>query len=186
MPLINCPDCQAEISDAAPSCIKCGRPMGDQSTVKPSRYEAPTYPVDQQSLKSNQWQHPTSKEIVTINNDAPFWALLFGGFYLAYKGHAGQGILWIILSLFTVGIAWLILPFFVKGILEKEYIVNGWIRGGTSHLVNKPKKIKKTRKKMTEKQKRRQKLENTALIIIFVGIPLYVIYITDGLQHISR
>ena len=29
MPLITCPDCQTEISDAAPSCIKCGRPMGD-------------------------------------------------------------------------------------------------------------------------------------------------------------
>jgi hypothetical protein len=29
MPLITCPDCQAEISDAAVTCIKCGRPMGD-------------------------------------------------------------------------------------------------------------------------------------------------------------
>jgi len=29
MPLIPCPDCQSEISDTAPSCIKCGRPMGD-------------------------------------------------------------------------------------------------------------------------------------------------------------
>ena len=27
MPLITCPDCQVEISDTAPSCIKCGRPM---------------------------------------------------------------------------------------------------------------------------------------------------------------
>ena len=27
MPLITCPDCQAEISDAASSCIKCGRPI---------------------------------------------------------------------------------------------------------------------------------------------------------------
>jgi hypothetical protein len=27
MPLIPCPDCQTEISDTAPSCIKCGRPM---------------------------------------------------------------------------------------------------------------------------------------------------------------
>ena len=29
MPLITCPDCQAEISDTATTCIKCGRPMGD-------------------------------------------------------------------------------------------------------------------------------------------------------------
>ena len=28
MPLIQCPDCGTDISDAAPSCVKCGRPMG--------------------------------------------------------------------------------------------------------------------------------------------------------------
>ena len=27
MPLVNCPDCEKEISDAAPGCIHCGRPM---------------------------------------------------------------------------------------------------------------------------------------------------------------
>ncbi|WP_437306109.1 zinc-ribbon domain-containing protein [Sorangium sp. So ce388] len=27
MPLVQCPDCQAQISDAAPTCPKCGRPM---------------------------------------------------------------------------------------------------------------------------------------------------------------
>ncbi|MFL2635107.1 MAG: hypothetical protein ACJ0J6_04610 [Dehalococcoidia bacterium] len=132
MPLITCPDCQKEISDAAPSCIKCGRPMESKSIVKPSRDEAPTYPVDQQSLKSNQLQHPTSKETVTISNGAWLWALLFGPFYLGVKGKVGQAILWLILAMFTFGIAWLILPFFVKGILEQEYIVNGWIRGGNS------------------------------------------------------
>ena len=26
MPLITCPDCQAQVSDAAPSCPRCGRP----------------------------------------------------------------------------------------------------------------------------------------------------------------
>jgi uncharacterized membrane protein YhaH (DUF805 family) len=31
MPLITCPDCQTEISDAAPSCIKCGRPMESEA-----------------------------------------------------------------------------------------------------------------------------------------------------------
>jgi hypothetical protein len=30
MPLIPCPDCQTEISDAAPSCIKCGRPLREK------------------------------------------------------------------------------------------------------------------------------------------------------------
>lgn len=27
MPLITCPDCGTQISDAAPACVKCGRPM---------------------------------------------------------------------------------------------------------------------------------------------------------------
>ena len=27
MPLTKCPDCGTEVSDAAPSCLKCGRPM---------------------------------------------------------------------------------------------------------------------------------------------------------------
>lgn len=27
MPLIACPDCYTEISDLAPTCVKCGRPM---------------------------------------------------------------------------------------------------------------------------------------------------------------
>lgn len=27
MPLINCPDCGREISDQAPACVQCGRPM---------------------------------------------------------------------------------------------------------------------------------------------------------------
>ncbi len=28
MPLITCPDCQHDVSDAAPACIHCGRPLG--------------------------------------------------------------------------------------------------------------------------------------------------------------
>lgn len=27
MPLITCPDCQKQISDAAPACVNCGRPL---------------------------------------------------------------------------------------------------------------------------------------------------------------
>ena len=28
MPLISCPDCGTEVSDQAPACVKCGRPIG--------------------------------------------------------------------------------------------------------------------------------------------------------------
>lgn len=32
MPLIKCPECQSEISDQAPSCPKCGFPLGRANT----------------------------------------------------------------------------------------------------------------------------------------------------------
>ena len=31
MSLLNCPDCNHEVSDAAPACPNCGRPMGPES-----------------------------------------------------------------------------------------------------------------------------------------------------------
>jgi hypothetical protein len=37
MGLIKCPDCEAQISDAAPSCPKCGRPMGSQTRTEVRR-----------------------------------------------------------------------------------------------------------------------------------------------------
>ena len=33
MPLINCPDCNQEISDTAPNCIHCGRPLENKPFV---------------------------------------------------------------------------------------------------------------------------------------------------------
>ena len=76
----------------------------------------------------SEFKHPTSNEIVTVNDQAWVWALLFGGFYLGAKGNAGQAILWLILAMVTFGAAWFVLPFLVKGILEKEYIKAGWSR----------------------------------------------------------
>lgn len=32
--LIRCPDCGAQISPSAPTCLKCGRPMGDKPDQK--------------------------------------------------------------------------------------------------------------------------------------------------------
>jgi len=33
MPLINCPDCTTEVSDKAPVCPKCGRPLSAQKSL---------------------------------------------------------------------------------------------------------------------------------------------------------
>lgn len=39
MPLIQCPDCGTDISDSAPSCVKCGRPMETRKpAVSPTPY----------------------------------------------------------------------------------------------------------------------------------------------------
>ena len=45
MALIECPDCGKKVSDAAPACIHCGRPMAAVS--KPSQAQAPVAPVGQ-------------------------------------------------------------------------------------------------------------------------------------------
>jgi hypothetical protein len=42
MPLITCPDCSAEVSDAAPACPKCGRPMVAAPVAPKGRVEAKT------------------------------------------------------------------------------------------------------------------------------------------------
>ena len=35
MPLVPCPDCNTEVSDQAPACPKCGRPMSAKRTRTP-------------------------------------------------------------------------------------------------------------------------------------------------------
>jgi predicted glycosyltransferase len=47
MPLIQCPDCQKEISDKAPACIHCGRSL----ISHPSRYR----PALKQKLNQTAW-----------------------------------------------------------------------------------------------------------------------------------
>lgn len=49
MALITCPDCQASISDAAPACPKCGRPM-HAPAAKPPPLPARARPAPKQSI----------------------------------------------------------------------------------------------------------------------------------------
>jgi predicted amidophosphoribosyltransferase len=37
MPLVTCPDCQTEISSAAPACQKCGRPVAKPLWIRALR-----------------------------------------------------------------------------------------------------------------------------------------------------
>ncbi len=50
MALVQCPDCKAEISDAAPACPKCGRPMG-----APAPVVAPA-PGQPKTVKATIWE----------------------------------------------------------------------------------------------------------------------------------
>lgn len=47
MPLVTCPDCEKQISDAAPACIYCGRPFQRVGRAEP---DLPTSPVHGRAL----------------------------------------------------------------------------------------------------------------------------------------
>jgi hypothetical protein len=57
MALVTCPDCQAQISDAAPSCPRCGRPAQD---ARPIAVRPPATPGDERILFKD--------ETVTVTN----------------------------------------------------------------------------------------------------------------------
>jgi hypothetical protein len=73
--LVTCPDCGNQVSDLAPSCIKCGRPLGDRSTpaIKPIFPPSPTPP--QQKKSTSLW--------VVVG-------LIFVGFFLVVKVQTSQ------------------------------------------------------------------------------------------------
>jgi predicted amidophosphoribosyltransferase len=52
MALVQCPDCKAEISDAAPACPKCGRPMAAPAPAAPV-VVAPEQP---KTVKATIWE----------------------------------------------------------------------------------------------------------------------------------
>jgi hypothetical protein len=58
---------------------------------------------------------------------AGLWCLLFGCFYLAYKGAWMPAVLAFVLAFLTVGISWLIFPFFARNLVRKAYLQRGWI-----------------------------------------------------------
>lgn len=75
MPLITCPDCKKEISDAAPACIHCGRPM--QRTVPVSTVSAaPMFPAPLPSPTT----HSDSSSLARVG----VLLLILGGIGLIY------------------------------------------------------------------------------------------------------
>jgi DNA-directed RNA polymerase subunit RPC12/RpoP len=84
MPLIDCPDCAKKISDAAPSCIHCGRPMKDHAAAQKLSAAltlAPCPKCGSTNVKDK------LAEVVQEGGFNPFSAMLLGGFAaMATKG----------------------------------------------------------------------------------------------------
>lgn len=62
-----------------------------------------------------------------ISTDLAFlWCILFGCFYLLYKGLWGHAILAFFLAGVTAGISWLIYPFLAKSLIINHYMKAGY------------------------------------------------------------
>lgn len=77
MPLINCPDCENKISDSAPTCIHCGRPMKEPAAA-PKLNAALTLAPCPKCKSTNVTDRLA--EVVQEGGYNPFSAMLLGGF----------------------------------------------------------------------------------------------------------
>jgi hypothetical protein len=94
MALINCPECGAQVSDAAPACPKCGYPI---ATAAASAGTSATAPAAQTKAEPEPLPTERSAEPFTIKGRripiaaVLFWGGLVVGMILsAFKGEDGQ------------------------------------------------------------------------------------------------
>ena len=112
MALINCAECQKEVSDQAKACVHCGAPL---VRATPSM----------KASDDMEFRNPSTGEIINIKNGA-VWSLIFGVFYFLYKKVLNWALIAAVLAFLTVGISWVILPFFTNKILQKHFIKEGF------------------------------------------------------------
>lgn len=74
-------------------------------------------------------RNPANSYEETVDK-AGLWCLLFGCFYLAYKGAWMAAAVALGLALATGFISWLVFPFFARRLVVKSYLQRGW------HLVD--------------------------------------------------
>lgn len=72
-----------------------------------------------------QFENPANGYVEEIDG-AWFYTLLFGCFYLAYKGAWIAAVLGFVAAIFTFGLSWLLMPIFADDILRKSYLQKGW------------------------------------------------------------
>ncbi len=73
------------------------------------------------------FMNPSNNYIEEVKN-AGLWTLVFGFFYLAYKGAWLAAIIAFGLAIFTGGISWFVFPFFASRSVEKSYLQKGSIK----------------------------------------------------------
>lgn len=69
----------------------------------------------------------THNDFIEETNHPFLWCLLFGFIYFAVKGVLTHALVSLALAIITLGVSWFVYPFFAKGIIEKNYLRNGWI-----------------------------------------------------------
>ena len=72
-----------------------------------------------------EFENPANNYVEEVDG-AWFYTLIFGCFYLGYKGAWVAAILSFFAAFMTAGIAWFIIPIFADDILRKSYLRRGW------------------------------------------------------------
>lgn len=76
------------------------------------------------------YKNPNSDYIECVKL-AWFWCILFGPFYLAFKGLWKHLFIWIVVTALSKGagamLLWVLYPLMVGDILSARYIKDGWI-----------------------------------------------------------
>ena len=72
-----------------------------------------------------EFENPANGYVEEVDG-AWFYTLIFGCFYLGYKGAWMAAILAFLAALLTAGISWLVLPIFADEIIRKSYLQRGW------------------------------------------------------------
>lgn len=64
MALINCPECNSEVSDQAPQCVKCGYPISDLKNVTFPPVQQPSQADSSADANENRVPCPSCSELV--------------------------------------------------------------------------------------------------------------------------
>jgi len=71
------------------------------------------------------FEQPTNGHVEEVDG-AWFYTLIFGCFYLAYKGAWAAAVISFFAAMLTVGLSWLVMPVFADELIRKSFLSRGW------------------------------------------------------------